>query len=899
MSEEHIMRRPALPSPLTLVASSLVLLAGAATGLGDDGALPPLDLAAGIAGATSTNRLVQDDHFVWGGSVIEGEDGRYYMFYARWAHGSAGRGQGELERVHDGFRGWLKYSEIACAVADRPEGPYRHVKTVLRGTGRDGDWDQFSAHNPHIKRFGDRVYLYYIGCARNEGFAKKPIDRGGYWLEYVTGQRIGVIEADSVADLLAGKYVRRSDEPLMTADGETTHHMAVNPSVTQRPDGSYLMMFKTRAKGEPHTIGHPVHMVATAPAPTGPFELAGVVLDTPETSAEDPYVWYDRRRDRYFAIVKDFSQSGTLTPQFGALALITSEDGIHDWRRADHPVVSLRELRNEDGTTTGLAHLERPQLLLDEDGQPLILFAAASIRSPFRVPDPSEPGMAEHNTFNVQFRLGTADVASESAEPPNIVLFIVDDMGWQDTSVPFHTAVTPFNERYHTPHMEALAASGTVFTNAYAAAPVCTPTRVAIMTGRSPARHHVTNWTLMRDRDQSAGHPTLRPPAWEVNGLQPDDVTLADRLRDAGYHTIHVGKAHWGAKGTPGSEPLNLGFDVNIAGHAAGGPGSFYGVDHFSATRRERKPSQNTIWDVPGLEAYHGQDIYLTEALTREAVRAVGEAVEMDEPFYLYMSHYAVHAPIMADARFLDRYGDLHPTEAAYATMVEGMDKSLGDIRRTLEELGVADETVIIFTSDNGGLSAHARGGERHTHNAPLRSGKGSAYEGGVRVPMIVHMPGAVDAPARCDVPVISEDLFPTVLALAGAAIDEEAMTDVDGVDITALFTSEGGRIDERVIGWHYPHKWGGNGPGIGPYSAIRWGDHKLIYFHADRRFELYDVVRDVGETTDLFDAEPALAGAMVRRLRAWLLERGAQMSIEKETGERVSLPELPAASAR
>ena len=248
-----------------------------------------------------------------------------------------------------------------------------------------------------------------------------------------------------------------------------------------------------------------------------------------------------------------------------------------------------------------------------------------------------------------------------AAERPNILLFLVDDMGWQDTSVPLHAKRTPLNDKFHTPSMERLAASGMKFTQAYSCS-VCSPTRVSLITGMNAARHRVTNWTLHKDKGTDAAHPTLTFPAWNVNGVCSEPgidrtavaTTLPMLLRNAGYRTIHVGKAHFGAFGTPGADPRNLGFDMNIAGHAAGGPGSYLGEQNFSGQWRRAA----NIWDVPGLEAYHGRDIFLTEALTIEANKALDRAVADRKPFFLYMAHYAVHVPYAEDKRYYRKYRD-------------------------------------------------------------------------------------------------------------------------------------------------------------------------------------------------------------------------------------------------
>jgi arylsulfatase A-like enzyme len=492
--------------------------------------------------------------------------------------------------------------------------------------------------------------------------------------------------------------------------------------------------------------------------------------------------------------------------------------------------------------------------------------------------------------------LGGQLMGKARARQPNILVFLVDDMGWQDTSVPFHTERTPFNDRYRTPSMEALAQEGVRFTNAYASC-VCSPSRVSLLTGLNAARHRVTNWTLHRDTAQDARHPTLRCPEWNVNGLSPvpgieravHAATLPSLLRQAGYRTLHVGKAHFGALDTPGADPLNLGFDANIAGHAAGGPGSYLGTHNFSARWR----GADAVWDIPGLEKYHGQDIFLTEALTLEALRLMDEAVAERNPFFLYMSHYAVHVPYAEDKRFIKRYVDagLHPIEAQYAAIVEGMDKSLGDLMANVRRHGIADDTVVLFMSDNGGLSAHGRGGEPHTHNKPLSSGKGSAREGGVRVPMIAKWPGVTRGGTTCDEPVIIEDFLPTLMEIAGAERPTDVGGKVDGVSFVPLLRRSRPAQRDRAFHWHYPNCWGPTGPGIGPSSSIRRGEWKLIYYHADRSSELFNLADDIGETTSLAAGDPKRVRALAADLGEYLALVEAQMPIEQATGQPVPLP--------
>ena len=484
------------------------------------------------------------------------------------------------------------------------------------------------------------------------------------------------------------------------------------------------------------------------------------------------------------------------------------------------------------------------------------------------------------------------------AKKPSVVLFLVDDMGWQDTSLPFHTEVTELNRRYRTPHMEKLARAGMKFTQAYACS-VCSPTRVSLMTGLNAARHRVTNWTLRKNAGNDRPHPKLAFPAWNVNGLSPEpgiERTVHARalpafLREAGYRTIHVGKAHFGAVGTPGSDPQNIGFEVNIAGHAAGGPGSFLGTQDFSAAWR----NGDRVWDVPGLKQYHGEDIFLTEALTIEANKAVDQAVAEGKPFFLYMSHYAVHVPFAVDPRFYQGYRDdgLDHTEAMYAAMVEGMDKSLGDILANIERHGISGDTIVLFMSDNGGLSANGRGGEPHTHNKPLSSGKGSAHEGGVRVPMIAYWPGITKAGSVCEQPVIIEDFFPTILELAGVPDVRQIGGGIDGRSFVPLLRGQQDPAREtRPLVWHFPNNWGPKGPGIGPSSAIRLGDWKLIYYHEHQHYELFNLAEDLGEQANLADDQPDVRDRLAAELGRYLASVEAQMPINKATEKAVPYPD-------
>jgi arylsulfatase A-like enzyme len=496
--------------------------------------------------------------------------------------------------------------------------------------------------------------------------------------------------------------------------------------------------------------------------------------------------------------------------------------------------------------------------------------------------------------------LGIAPISAQRvAPPPNIIVFLVDDLGWQDTQVPLTGTPTAFNQRYRTPNELGLAAAGMTFTDFYAAAPVCSPTRVTLITGHSPVRTRVTNWTQHENQETSEPYPLLLPPEWNRNGISPVPMAhaftaplLPQLLRGAGYRTIHVGKAHWGAVGTPGADPMRLGFDVNIGGSGAGQPGSYLARKHFSSG-----PGDGQFRDVPGLEKYWDTDTFLTEALTLEANRAIDEAVAQHKPFSLHFAQFAVHTPIEADARLLQKYLDagLPPVEARYASLIEGVDKSLGDVLANVERHGLTDNTIVLFLSDNGGLSAHTRAPPQHVHNAPLRSGKGSAYEGGIRVPLIVKWPGRVRPGAISHAPTITDDIFPTLVRIAGVSGADTLTRGMVGRDLRPLLTgADAGtspRVTERPLLWHYPHFWGVNGPGIEPFSALRVGRYKLIYFYGAQRFELYDLAADLGEARDLMRIQPQTGARLATTMRAALAKAEAQMPLDPKSGAPVPLP--------
>ena len=502
-----------------------------------------------------------------------------------------------------------------------------------------------------------------------------------------------------------------------------------------------------------------------------------------------------------------------------------------------------------------------------------------------------------------------AALASNAQEVahPNIILFLVDDMGWQDTSVPFYNnQQTALNQRFRTPNMERLAQMGVRFTEAYACA-ISSPTRCSLMSGMNASRHRVTNWTLEKDQKTDAISSTITLPDWNYNGIQPDNTaglinhstpitSLPQILKDNGYFTIHCGKAHFGARNTPGGDPATMGFDINIGGGPNGAPGSYLGTKNFG---------EGTRFAVHGLEKYHGQDIFLTEALTREAIANIKRATEMGKPFYLYMSHYAVHSPYDDDKRFSNNYrgrydiqlnDTLNEKEARYAALVEGMDKSLGDLLDYLEENPETGEnTIILFMSDNGGqgLNNVRQGRANRDQNYPARAGKGSAFMGGVHEPMIVYWPGITKGGTQNNQRIMIEDFFPTILDMAGINKYTTIQT-IDGISFIDMIKSPELRR-ERPIVWHFPNLWGETQnieEGYGAYSAILKDDYHLIYSWETGRNRLYNIQKDIAEQTDLSAQMPEKVQELSQLLTQYLKERKAQRPTLLSSGKLLPYPD-------
>ncbi len=438
-----------------------------------------------------------------------------------------------------------------------------------------------------------------------------------------------------------------------------------------------------------------------------------------------------------------------------------------------------------------------------------------------------------------------ACVAASAAErKPNIVFMLIDDMGWTDLSC--------YGSKYYeTPHIDQLAKDGMRFTQAYAACTVCSPTRSAIMTGKYPARTHITDWIAGHERPFAK----LKIPDWQ-KFLPLEEETIAERLKTAGYATASIGKWHLGGEGL---WPTAQGFDVNIGGMDIGSPPSYFSPYKIK-----------TLPDGPPGE-------FLTDRLTQEAIGFIEH--NKDKPFFIYLPHYAVHTPIMAKKNVIAKYqakpavgGHSNPV---YAGLVESVDDSVGAIRAKLEALGLAKDTLFVFTSDNGGLNkqVNAQGWKNGpTDNSPSRLGKGSSFEGGVHIPLIVSWPGQIKPGTLCDTPVISCDHYPTLLEATGVPV--KAGHEPDGESLLPLLT-QSGCLKRDAIYWHYPHYHPGSAT---PYSAIREGDWKLIEFFEDNHVELYNLKRDLGEADNVAAENTEKASALREKLHAWQKSVGAQL---------------------
>lgn len=434
-------------------------------------------------------------------------------------------------------------------------------------------------------------------------------------------------------------------------------------------------------------------------------------------------------------------------------------------------------------------------------------------------------------------------LAAKAATPHptrNVILVIADDLGWADLGC--------YGSTFHrTPHLDQLARDGVRFTAAYSACTVCSPTRASLLTGKYPARLHLTDWIAGHERPDAP----LRIPDWR-KFLPTNEWNLAKSFKAAGYATAAIGKWHLGDSN---HYPEKQGFDLNRGGTDKGQP-----------------PSYVAPYRIPTLpEGAKGE--FLTDREAVEACRFIEQ--HPTQPFFIYLAHYAVHQPIAGKPDVVERYRrdalETNPQHnAVYAALLESVDDALGRIRETLNRTGQASNTVVVFTSDNGGLILG--GAKAPTSNAPLRSGKGSPYEGGVRVPLIIHAPGVTARGHVSSVPTVTPDLYPTLLDLAGVSDAPRHVR--DGRSLLPWLRGQKG-TERGALYWHYPHYHPG---GATPYGAIRKDQFKLIEYFETGRLELFDLQNDLGETKDLAADKPALAQRLQRDLVRWRKRVDAQM---------------------
>ena len=433
----------------------------------------------------------------------------------------------------------------------------------------------------------------------------------------------------------------------------------------------------------------------------------------------------------------------------------------------------------------------------------------------------------------------TSLAQTQSASKPNIVFILADDLGWTDLAC-FNSPL------YETPALDRLAREGMKFTQNYSACTVCSPTRASILTGKYPGRLHITDWIP----GQMPVNPKMLVPDW-TKYLPLEETTIADTLRAAGYATACIGKWHLGDQPY---YPEHHGFDLNIAGTSASNPTTYFAP-----------------WKIPTLQPEGKPGDYLTDRLGDEALKFIERS--KDRPFFLYFAHFAVHTPIQGREDLVEKYRrknkrNLAQRNPAYAAMAEDMDMTVGRVRDKLKELNLSEKTIIIFASDNGGRIPT-------TSNLPLRAGKGSAYEGGTRVPLIVYWPGVTQPNSTNSTPVMSIDYYPTLLAMASVP-DKPAHTP-DGVSLVPLLR-QSGELESRPLFWHYPHHQHYQQGGAMPYGAIRDGDFKLIEFFDDMRVELYNLKDDLSEQHDLAAQLPDKTNQLRDKLHAWRKQVDAQM---------------------
>jgi arylsulfatase A-like enzyme len=451
--------------------------------------------------------------------------------------------------------------------------------------------------------------------------------------------------------------------------------------------------------------------------------------------------------------------------------------------------------------------------------------------------------------IGIVFSLWISSCHKEVPNRPNIVLIVADDLGWRDVGF-------MGSEYYETPNLDRMAMEGMVFSQAYASAANCAPSRASLMSGRYPTVHGI--YTVgSSERGDTKTRRII--PAGNKIVLDDQFYTLAEALRDAGYTTCNIGKWHLG------EDPRTQGMDYNVGGSIWGHPGSYFAP-----------------YKQPNLEGPEGE--YLTDRLTQEARNFI--RTNQAGPFFLYLPYYAVHTPIQAKQAFENKYlekgGSGCQSNASYAGMIDNLDRCIGLILSDIEALGLDRNTLVLFTSDNGGI-------RDISCQDPLRAGKGSYYEGGIRVPLVVKWPGKIEARTRSEIPVINLDFYPTLMEIAGGDPEER---ELDGVSLWPLLSGSSRTLPERPLYFHFPiylqaynaSQDGGRDPlfRTRPGSVIREGKWKLHYYYEDGGMELYNLTEDPGETRDLSDINPSKSKKLEEKLKAWLEEQNAPVEFEE-----------------
>ncbi|MHA7130113.1 sulfatase [Algoriphagus namhaensis] len=443
----------------------------------------------------------------------------------------------------------------------------------------------------------------------------------------------------------------------------------------------------------------------------------------------------------------------------------------------------------------------------------------------------------------------------------NIVLIHVDDLGWRDIGV-------LGSDFYDTPNIDQLASEGVLFTQSYAAAAICSPTRAALLTGKYPARLGITDWIRAKFQGVSTSgepgefesfpdKPLLTP---KIQGYLPlEELTLAERLKPFGYATLHVGKWHLGEEGY---YPTEQGFDLNKGGNDLGQPPSYF--DPYLPDQPRK------FYEITTLEPRKTGE-FLTDREGDEVVSFIKE--NQDEPFFVHYAPYAVHTPIMGPEDLVEKYSARIPGKQGnpvYAALVESVDRNVGKIMKELDDLGLRDQTLVIFTSDNGGLIGDPL--NPITNNAPLRSQKGYPYEGGIRIPTIVSWPGAVLEGAIESTPIISMDWVPTIMEWVSG---RDSVEGLDGLSLVPLLTQESGQLADRDLFWHFPHYRGSD---VVPHAVVRSRNYKLIVYFDDTPAELYDLKYDPEESVNLIGSRALIASDLAQKLNSWLESSGARL---------------------